>query len=221
MGPVSVYRVVAERGEPAHVFGGGACDLDPGRAAWLGWLPLEIVDWVGPDVAVAGDRWLTGPAGRSKSGPVVPGDVVTVDDAAGELAARRGCGLAAFTDRPAVVPAAGRFRAQSVAVAVADDLAARVAGLRAAHDAWIASLGAADEESRLFDACGYGPAGDSPAGRGCARTLRDLEEARLRLHVLLDAAVRVGIFHPADSTTASPFVGALAPAGGRGDAAVG
>ena len=119
------------------------------------------------------------------------------------------------------VPAAGRFCPLSVALAVAADLAARVAGLRAAHEAWIASLGAADEESRLFDACGYGPAGDSPAGRGCARTVRDLEEARLRLHALLDAAVRVGIFRPADSSTASPSVGAVAPAGGCGDAVSG
>ena len=153
------------------------------------------MDWAGPDIALVGDRWLTRPPGRS--GPVVPGDVVAVDDAAGELLARRGCGLAAFTDRPADVPAAGRFYALSVAVAVADDLAARVAGLRDAHDAWIASLGTAAEESWLFDACGYGPAGDSPAGRGCARSLRDLEEARFRLSELLDAAVRLGIFEPA------------------------
>lgn len=90
---------------------------------------------------------------------------------------------------------------------MADDLAARVAGLRDAHDAWIAALGAEDDEWRLFDGCGYGPAGDSPAGRGCARTLRDLEEARFRLSELLKAAISIGVFDPAGA------------AGGRKEAA--
>ena len=130
VGPVSVYRVRAAGADPSHVFGGEACDSDLTHAAWLGWLPLTLVDWAGPDIAVAGDTWLTGPPpGRSKSGPVAPGDVVTVDGAAGELLVRRECGLTVFTNRPADVPADGRLCASSVAVSVADDLTAQVAGL--------------------------------------------------------------------------------------------
>ena len=55
MGPVSVYRVGAVGTDPSHVFGGEARDSDLCHAAWLGWLPLTLVEFAGPDVALVGD----------------------------------------------------------------------------------------------------------------------------------------------------------------------
>ena len=179
MGPLSVYRVGAVAAEPAYLFGGEACDFDLTHAAWLGWFPLTLVEWAGPDIAVAGDAWLTGPPGRSESGSIVPGDVVSVDDAAGELVACRTCGLTAFTDRPAPVPADGFFGPTSVAVAVADDLAAGIPGLRTAHEAWLTSLAAAGRKSQIADDRGYGLSGDSPAARDCARAVCEMAEQHL------------------------------------------
>lgn len=55
VGPVSVYRVGAVGAGPVHVFGREAHDFDLRHAAWLGWLPLELVEFAGPGVALAGD----------------------------------------------------------------------------------------------------------------------------------------------------------------------
>ena len=91
MDAVSVYPVGADGPEPSCFFGREARDGDLPRAVWLGWLPLSLVDFAGPGIAQVCDAWLTAPSGGSgASRPPVPGDVVTVDDAATELAARRG-----------------------------------------------------------------------------------------------------------------------------------
>ena len=194
MSPVSVYRVGVES---AHLFGGEACDSDLTHAAWLGWLPLALVDWAGPDIAVAGDTWLTDPPGRSKSGPVVPGDVVTVDDAAGELLARRECGLDTYTARPRDFTLRGRLSDSLVAVSVSGDIAVQVVRLWTAHDAWVAPVGVRDRgESQLGDGGRVGPLGDSSSGRGCGRVAPELQAAQLRLHLLLKAAVRIRVFDP-------------------------
>ena len=37
--------------------------------AWLGWLPLTLLEFAGPGIALAGDGWLTVPAGRSVPRP--------------------------------------------------------------------------------------------------------------------------------------------------------
>lgn len=201
MGPLSVYRVGAVGADAAHLFGGEACDSDLSHAAWLGWLPLTLVDWAGPDIAVAGDAWLTGPPGRSKSGPVVSGDIVTVDDAAGELLARRECGLETYTARPGGFTLEGRLWNSLVAVSVSGDIAVQVVRLWTAHEAWVASVGVRDrDESQLGDGCRRRPPGASPLGQSCGRAMRGLQEAQLRLHVLLDAVVRIGVFDPASSS---------------------
>ena len=204
MGPLSVYRVGPVGAEPTYLFGGEACDSDLSHAAWLGWLPLTLVEWAGPDIAVAGDAWLTGPPGRSESGPVVPGDVVTVDDAAGELLARRECGLETYTARPGDFTLGGRLRDSLVAVSVSGDLAVQVVRLWTAHEAWVASVGVRDrDESQLGDGCQLRPRGASPAGQSCGRAVRGLQEEQLRLHLLLEAAVRIGVFDPASSSGSS------------------
>ena len=103
--PVSVYRVGAVGADPSYLFGGEAHDRDLRHAAWLGWLPLTLVEFAGPGVALVGDTWLTAPFGRSECPRrVVAGDVVTALDAAGELIARRESGL---TTPPRSPPAAG------------------------------------------------------------------------------------------------------------------
>ena len=91
MAPVSVYRVGAVGADPRARVRGEAHDFDLYHAVWLGWLPLELIEFVGPGVALAGDTWLTAPSGRSEGpGHVAAGDIVTVRDAAGELIAPRG-----------------------------------------------------------------------------------------------------------------------------------
>ena len=100
MGPVSVYRVGAVGADPSYFFGGEARDSDLRRAAWLGWLPLTLVEFAGPGVAVTDDTWLTAPAGRpERPRRPVAGDVVSALDAAGELIARRDSGLTVFRYR--------------------------------------------------------------------------------------------------------------------------
>ena len=121
--------------DPVHVFGGEAHDFDLRHAVWLGRLPLDLVEFAGPGVALARDSWLTAPSGRSASvpEPVVAGDLVTAQDAAGELIARGECGLTAYTNSSGDVSSDGPLWASSVAVLVADDLAVSVDRLRNAH----------------------------------------------------------------------------------------
>ena len=194
--PVSVYRVGAVGADPSYLFGGEAHDRDLRHAAWLGWLPLTLVEFAGPGVALVGDTWLTAPFGRSECPRrVVAGDVVTALDAAGELIARRESGLTTFTHRPADLSDESLW-VSSVAVLVADDLAAHVGRLRTAHAALVDSVDAVEQERTVLDACQSGPSGDSPVQRRCGRAVRDLQEEQLGLHRLLDAAVRIGAFAP-------------------------
>ena len=197
MGPVSVYRVGAVA-DPLHVFGGEGSDSDLCHAAWLGWLPLSLVEFAGPGVAQAGDTWLTAPSRGSDRQPrAVAGDVVTARDAADELMARRESGLTAFTNRPADLSPDGSLWASSVALLVADDLAAHVGRLRTAHAVLVECVDAVEQERAVLDACQCSPSGDSPLQRRGGRAVRDLHEEQLRLHLLLEAAVRVGVFGPA------------------------
>lgn len=191
MGRVSVYRVGAVGADPSYFFGGEARDSDLRHAAWLGWLPLTLVKFAGPDVAVTDDTWLTVPAGRPERPrhPVV-GDVVGPLDAARELLARRDSGLTAFTDCSGDIVSDGPVSASSLAVLVADDLAAHVARLRTACLAVVETLAAVEQEP-------LSPATDSPVRRRCGRAVRDLQDQQIRLHVLLEAAVRIGVFDPA------------------------
>ena len=197
MRAVSVYRVGAVGADPSHVFGGAVRDADSPRAAWLGWLPLTTVDFAGPDIALAEDQWLTVPPGRSEGGRVRPGDLVSAVDAAGELLARRASGLAAYTQRPGDIRVAGRLWASSVAVSVADDLSAQVDRLRAVHEALVECLGEVDRERELHGGRQSATPGDSLVRQRYARAVRDLQEHHLRLHLLFEAAVRIGVFNPA------------------------
>ena len=198
MALVSVYRVGAAGADSVHVFGGEAHDFDLRHAAWLGQLPLELVPFAGPGVALAADGWLTAPPGRSgDAGCVVAGDLVTAQAAAGELVARGERGLTAYTDRLGDVSSDGSLWASSVALLVADDLVASVDLLRSAHAA-VAECGVGAEQERLtLDACQSSLPGDSPAFRRRGRALRDLREQYSRLDRLLDAIVRIGVFDPA------------------------
>ena len=198
MGPVSVYRVGAVGADPSYFFGGEARDSDLRHAAWLGWLPLTLVEFAGPGVAVAGDSWLTAPFARSdRPRRPVAGDVVSALDAAGELATRRDSGLTAFTNRPRDVLSDGPFWASSLAVSVGDDLAAHVGRLRTAHAAWAECVDAVEQERAVLDACQSSSSVDSPEQRRCGRAVRDLQDEHLRLHQLLEAAVRIRVFDPA------------------------
>ena len=199
MVPVSVYRVGAAGADPSHVFGDEVRGVDLPCAVWLGWLPLTRPDSAGPNLAVAEDWWLTVPPGRSEGDRVRPGDVVSAAEAAGELLARRECGLEAYAERCAGVSDDARLRASSVADSVADDLSAQVGRVRAAHKAWVESAGAADGQSAAGDGCESGLPGDSAGRRRCARAVRDLQEHHLRLHLLLKAVVRIGVFDSANS----------------------
>ena len=197
MGPVSVYRLDSVGAGPAHVFRAGVRDAGPPGAAWLGWLPLTPVDWAGPDIAEAGDGWLTAPPGRSDFRPVVPGDVVTVDDAAGELLARRACGLGTFTDRPADVPAAGSFWALSAAASVGDDLVDRLARACAARRECVESSKAVSGRGpEAVQGSLFGAAGESDVAARRVRAERGLWEHHRRLHLLLEAVVQIGVFDP-------------------------
>ena len=197
MGSVSVYRVAAVGADPTYVFGCEARDSDLHHAVWLGWLPLTLVGFAGPGVALAGDKWLTAPSGRSKGlGHAAAGDIVTARDAADELIARGERGLTAFTNCSADV-LHGPLWASSVAVLVADDLAANVDRFRTAHAVLAECVDGVEQERAVLDACQRTPSGDSPVRRRCGRAARDLEERQLRLHLLLDAAIRIGVFDPA------------------------
>ena len=198
MAHVSVYRVGAIGADPVHVFGGEADDFDLRHAAWLGSLPLDVVAFAGSGVALAGDGWLTVPSGRSEgSRHVVAGDLVSAQDAAGELKARGECGLTAYTNSPRDVSSDGPLWASSVAVLVADDLAVYVARLRSAHAALAECVDGAEQERAVLDACQGSSSGDSPVQRRCGRAVRDLQEQQSRLHHLLEAVVRIGVFDPA------------------------
>ena len=160
------------------------------------------MEFAGPGVALVGDRWVTAPSGRSdRRGGAVVGDVVTARDAAGELLARCDCGLTAFTNRPGDVPSDGALWgasvAASVAALVADDLAGHVGRLRTAHAALVECVDGVEQELAVLDACQSSPSGDSPVRRRCGRAVRDLQQEQLRLYLLLDAAVRIGVFDPA------------------------
>ena len=198
MGPVSVYRIGAVGADPVHVFGGEAHDFDLSHAAWLGWLPLELMEFAGPGVALAGDAWLTAPSGRSKDvGHGAAAAIVTVQEAAGELSARGECGLTAFTNRPGYIAPDGPLWASSVAMLVADDVAANVDRLRSAHAALAECVDGVEQERLALDACQSGLSGDGPVRRRCGRAVRHLQEQQLRFHLLLEAAVRIGVFDPA------------------------
>ena len=181
-----------------YVFGGETHDFDLRHAAWLGRLPLELVAFAGPGVALAGDVWLTAPSGRSQGpGQVVPGNLVTAQAAAGELAARGERGLTAYTNRSGDVSSNGLRWASSVALLVADDLAANVDRLRTAHAALAECADGVEQERSALDACQRSPSGDSPVRRRCGRAVRDLQKQQRQLHLLLEAAVRIGVFDPA------------------------
>ena len=100
--------------------------------------------------------------------------------------------------------------ASSLALLVADDLEALVAGFRDSHAAVLAAGDDVDEEVAALDACQARAGGDSPARRRYGLALRDLREDRLRLHRLLEAVVRIGTFDPA---AASRFPSRPVPAG--------
>ena len=197
MAHVSVYRVGAVGADPVHVFGGEAHDFDLRHGAWLGWLPLHLVEFAGPGVALARDRWLSVPS-RWSEGPrhVVAGDLVTAQDAAGELIARGECGLTAYTNSPGDVSSDGPLWASSVTVLVADDLAVCVDRLRSVHAALADCVDGVEQERAVLDACQRSPSGDSPVPRRCGQAVRDLQEQQSRLHRLLDAVVRIGVFDP-------------------------
>ena len=210
MRAVSVYRVGAAGADPSHVFGSAVSDADLPRAAWLGWLPLTTVDFAGPDIAIADDPWLTAPQGRSEGRCVRPGDVVSAVDAGGELLVRRECGLEAYTVRPGDLLPGGRLWDSSVAGSVADDIAAQVGRLRTAHETMVACFGAVDED---FDHPGGGQSatpGDSLVRQRYARAVRDLQDEQFRLHRLLEAVVRMGVFGPAAVSGEPRGVGRLA-----------
>ena len=193
---VSVYRVGAPGAAPAYAFGaGGSRDFDVGHALWLGQLPLELVAFAGPGIALTGDRWLTAPSGRSAgAGHVVAGDLVTAQDAAGELIARGERGLTAYTNRLGDVPSHGPLWASSVALLVADDLAVYVDRLRSAHAVAVECVDGVEQERAVLDACQSSPCSDSPMRRRCGRAVRDLQEQQSGLHQLLEAIVRIGVF---------------------------
>ena len=70
MGPVFVCRIGAESADPSYLFGGEVPASDLRRAAWLGWLPLTLLDYAGPGLALAGDMWLAAPSrGLAPPGP--------------------------------------------------------------------------------------------------------------------------------------------------------
>ena len=195
MAHVSVYRVGAVGADPLHVFGGEADDFDLRHGAWLGWLPLDLVEFAGPGVALARDRWLTVPSRRSEGlRHVVAGDLVTARDAVGELIARGECGLTAYTNSPGDVSSDGSLWASSVAVLVADDLAVCVDRLRSAHAVLAECVDGVEQERAILDACQRGPSGDSPVRRRCGRAVRDLQEQQFRFYQLLEAVMRIGVF---------------------------
>lgn len=198
MSPVSVYRVGADGADSSYCFAGEVRDSDLCRAAYLGWLPLTLLDFVGPGFASAGDVWLTATSGASEGGlGDAGGDVVTAQAAAGELLARGECGLTAFTSPLADLQSEGSLWMSSLAVLVADDVAGLVGRLRTAHAALVASVDGVDgveQEWALLDACKRSPAGDSPEQRRFGRALLDLQEEQLRLQRLLEAVVRIGVF---------------------------
>ena len=210
MGPVSVYRVGVVGADPSYFFGGEACDSDLRHAAWLGWLPLTLVEFAGPGLAVTGDTWLTAAGRPERPRRPVAGDVVSALDAAGELIARSDSGLTVFTSCSGDVVSDGPVSASSLAVLVADDLAAHVDRLRTAYFAVVETLDGVEQERAALDACQSSPAADSPVRRRCGRTVRDLQEEHLRLHVLLEAAVRIGVFDRAAVSGAPRGVGRLA-----------
>ena len=198
MAHVSVYRVGAVGADPVHVFGGEAHDLDLRCGAWLGWLPLDLVAFAGPGVALARDRWLTVPSRRSeRARPVVAGDLVTARDAAAELIARGECGLTAYTNSPADVSSDGPLWASSVAVLVADDLAVSVDRLRGAHAVLAECVDGVEQEQLALDACQRSPSGESSVRWRSGRAVRDLQEQQSRFHQLLEAVVHIGVFDPA------------------------
>ena len=195
MAHVSVYRVGAVGADPVHVFGGEAHDFDLRHAVWLGQLPLDLVEFAGPSVALARDRWLTVPSRRSeRPRHVVGGDLVTAQDAGGELIARGECGLTAYTNSPGDVSSDGPLWASSVGVLVANDLAVCVDRLRSAHAALAECVDGVEQERAVLDACQRSPSGDSPVVRRCGRAVLDLQEQQFRFHQLLEAVVRIGVF---------------------------
>ena len=194
---VSVYRVSALGAAPSHAFGTAFTHADHDHAIWLGWLPLTLVGFAGPDIALADDGWLTAAPGRSGDGCVRPGDLVSPADAASELRMRRHCRLDAYTVRSGDHRPGGRLCESSLALSVADDVVARVDRLRAAHEVWVESVRAVEGEAERADGSSSGAAGDSPARQRCGRAVRALQEQRHRLHVLLAAAVQIRVFDPA------------------------
>lgn len=105
--------------------------------------------------------------------------------------------MTAFTNRPEDVSLNESFWASLVAILVADDLAANLDRLRSARAVLAESVDRVEQERLALDACQSSPAGDSPVRRRCGRAVRDLQEQQLRLRLLLEAAIRIGVFDPA------------------------
>ena len=198
MAPVSVYRVGAVGADPSYLFGGQVPDSDLCHAVWLGWLPLTLISFAGLGVAIARDMWLTPSSGTSDpERAAAAGDVVTAQAAAGELLARGECGLTAFTTPPTDLQFDGSLWASSLAVLVADDLAAQIDRLRADHAALFDGTDGVEQERALLAARRCSPTSDSPVQRRFGRALRALQEGQLQLHRLLAAMVRIRVFDPA------------------------
>ena len=199
--PVSVYRVGTAGADPSYFFAGEVADSDLCRAVWLGWLPLTLLDFAGPGLALSGDVWLTGSSAASEGGHGATGaGVVTAQAAATELIARGRCGLTAFTSSPPALWQDGSLWTSSLGVLVADDLVAHIGRLRAVHAAFLASVDGVDGVERewaLLDACKRSPTGDSPEQRRFGRALLDLQAVQLRLCRFLEAVVRIRVFDPA------------------------
>ena len=84
----------------------------------------------------------------------------------------------------------------SLAVLVADDVAAHAGRLRSAHAALVESVDDVGQERAVLDACQHVLTSGSQVHRRYGRAVRDLQEERLRFGRLLEATVRIGVFDP-------------------------
>lgn len=207
MEPVPVYRVRAAGADPSYVFGrpprgSGACDAD-----WVGWLPLVWADFLGPDSAFAGDSWLTAALdGRGRPRSVAAGDEVRAADAGGELEARRRRGLEAFTDRGGDPSAAGPLWRSRLGLAVAADIARGAARLCGAHEEVAVEFVLRDPPAPRGGSRPAPPLGPRALRRRDG-VVRKWRRQQLRMHLLLEAAVRIGVFDPGAASGDYPPLG--------------
>ena len=144
--------------------------VEHGAPQVLGDHPLEVIEFAGPGVALAGDTWVIAPPGCSGGrGHVVPGDLVIAQHAVGELSARGECGLNAYTAPSGDISPDGLLWASSVAISVAADVVASVDRLCRVHATLVECVDGAEQERAVLDACQSSPAGDSPVLRRCGR----------------------------------------------------